>query len=139
MDELASRALAQTAALVSLLRFTSLAHKALHSQLLRLHKATAKLTYVATALLATVVEQGFCTAPETGDQEEGQLDQKGSLKEGTVCTLCSALLMIGRLMHAHITCLPGLDAQGQIRLSMQAPKGEDGGRSAHWFVIQAMC
>ena len=36
-------------------------------QLLPLHRATAKLGFVATALLAGVVQEGFCTPPEIAE------------------------------------------------------------------------
>ena len=71
--------LAQAASLNAMLRFVILTHRVLASRHLALHKATAKLCYVATALLAGVVEQGFCTAPETG--EESQAGEGGSFKE----------------------------------------------------------
>ena len=36
-------------------------------RLLALHRATAKLGYIATSLLAGVVQEGFCTPPEAAD------------------------------------------------------------------------
>lgn len=76
--------LSQAAALQHMLRYVLLSHRALASRQLALHKASAKLCYVATALLAGVIEQGFCTAPETS--EEGVAGAGGNFKEaeGTV-------------------------------------------------------
>ena len=74
----------QAAGLHRMLRFVSIAHHSLALRHVELHKATAKLCFVATALLAGVVEQGFCTAPEAS--EDGEPGDGGSFKEaeGTV-------------------------------------------------------
>ena len=85
MHQTATQALSQAASLNNLLGFALVAHRSLSARLLALHKATAKLSYVSTAILATLTEQGFCTVPQAGEQEEQQgSSQQGSLKEGTV-------------------------------------------------------
>ncbi|EFJ44763.1 hypothetical protein VOLCADRAFT_121252, partial [Volvox carteri f. nagariensis] len=48
-------------------------------QLLALHRSTAKLSYVCTAVLATLVEEGYCV-PEEGKEVEGG-DGPGEFKE----------------------------------------------------------
>lgn len=93
VDALVEQALQQAGALGSMLRFVTTAHHILASRFITLHKATAKLCYVATALLAGVLEQGFCTAPEAG--EEGpQEGEGGSFKEaqGTVSVWLNATI-----------------------------------------------
>ena len=56
--------MAATAPLLELAA-AALKHDAL--QLLTLHRATAKLGFIVTALLAGVVQEGFCTPPEAAD------------------------------------------------------------------------
>ena len=58
----AAHAAQQLSELAPLLSEMALAHRRLALQYLGLHKATAKLGYVATSLLAGVVAAGFCTA-----------------------------------------------------------------------------
>ena len=84
VDQQAAHMLTQAASLQRMLQFVSMAHRSLASRHLALHKATAKLCFVSTALLAGVVQQGFCTAPETS--EETEAGEGGSFKEaeGTV-------------------------------------------------------
>ena len=56
------------------------------AQLLPLHKATAKLGYVAGSIFVGLLEEGFCTAEEEGDAEGGADGDGGKFQEaeGTV-------------------------------------------------------
>jgi hypothetical protein len=55
------------AATAPLLELAAAALQRVALQLLPLHRATAKLGFVATALLTGVVQEGFCTPPETAE------------------------------------------------------------------------
>ena len=61
------------AATAPLLELAAAALQRLALQLLPLHRATAKLGFVATALLAGVVQEGFCTPPDTAEGASGQI------------------------------------------------------------------
>ena len=82
--QLATHMLTQAGALHKMLQFIQLSHQALASRHLRLHKATTKLSFVTTALLAGLIEQGFCTAPETSDETEAGAGGELKEAEGTV-------------------------------------------------------
>ena len=66
--------MASLAATAPLLELAAAALQRAALQLLPLHRATAKLGFVVTALLAGVVQEGFCAPPETA---EGALPTSG--------------------------------------------------------------
>jgi hypothetical protein len=75
---------AEVGGLVPILAMCAEALRCLALRYLHLHKATAKLGTVATALLAGVIQEGFCTS-EAADDEGGE-GGGGDFKEaeGTV-------------------------------------------------------
>ena len=81
---------AQAAALAPLLSLAAAAVQRTGLAALGLAKASAKLGYVATALLAGVVEQGFCTASEeaAGEADAGA----GAFQEAEGTVRCLTIL-----------------------------------------------
>lgn len=67
------------ASVAPLLEMSSLAHQELTLRYLTLHKATAKLSYIASSLLGGVIQEGFCTVRE-GEEAEGASGE-GAFKE----------------------------------------------------------
>lgn len=67
-----------------LLRMAAGALQQLGAQLMPLHKATAKLSYVTSSLFVGLLEEGFCTAEESTEEAAG--GEGGTFKEaeGTV-------------------------------------------------------
>ena len=74
----------QAAGVAPLLRVVAGALQRLGAQALPLHRATAKLSYVASSLFVGLLEEGFCTAEDS--PEEGVGGEGGTFKEaeGTV-------------------------------------------------------
>ncbi|GIL72549.1 hypothetical protein Vretifemale_2893, partial [Volvox reticuliferus] len=62
-----------------MLRMAAVALRLRALQLLALHRSTAKLAYICTAVLATLVEEGYCM-PEAGKEVDGG-DAPGEFKE----------------------------------------------------------
>ena len=67
----AAEAAQQLTLLAPLLSEMATAHRKLALQYLGLHKASTKLGYVTTSLLAGVIASGFCTAESKDDGEQG--------------------------------------------------------------------
>ena len=67
----------------------ALQHLAVH--FMPLHKATAKLSYVASSLFVGLLEEGFCTAGDSTEEAVG--GEGGTFKEaeGTVSPTSPAL------------------------------------------------
>lgn len=51
---------------------------------LQVHKATAKLGYIATSIFAGIMQEGFCVAEETEDGDGGEGGGNFKESEGTV-------------------------------------------------------
>lgn len=81
---IAGPAARQAAGMAPLLRVAAGALQRLGAQALPLHRATAKLSYVAGSLFVGLLEEGFCTAEDS--PEEAAAGEGGTFKEaeGTV-------------------------------------------------------
>ena len=81
----------QAAATAPLLRVAAGALQQLAVQYMPLHKATAKLGYVASSLFVGLLEEGFCTAEDSTEEAVG--GEGGTFKEaeGTVSPLSPAV------------------------------------------------
>ena len=84
----AGAAARQAAGVAPLLRVAAGALQRLGAQALPLHRATAKLSYVASSLFVGLLEEGFCTAEDSPEEAVG--GEGGTFKEaeGTVSVLC---------------------------------------------------
>ena len=67
----AARVASQLTLLAPLVSEMAAAHRRLSLQYLALHKATAKLGYITTSLLAGVIASGFCTVQPTEEAGDG--------------------------------------------------------------------
>ena len=74
----ADNAAQQLTELAPMLSGMAAAHHRLALQYLNLHKATAKLGYVTTSLLAGVIASGFCTADSREATEGGDSRCRGN-------------------------------------------------------------
>lgn len=74
----------RAAGIAPMLRIVAGALQRLGAQYLPLHKATAKLGYVASSLFVGLLEEGFCTAEDSAEEAVG--GEGGTFKEaeGTV-------------------------------------------------------
>lgn len=74
----------RAAGIAPMLRIAAGALQHLGAQYLPLHKATAKLGYVASSLFVGLLEEGFCTAEDSAEEAVG--GEGGTFKEaeGTV-------------------------------------------------------
>ncbi|KAK9833665.1 hypothetical protein WJX74_002204 [Apatococcus lobatus] len=70
-QQAAARAASQLSHLRPLLSEMAAAHRKLAMQYLELHKATTKLGYITSSLLAGVIASGFCTAQTTEEADNG--------------------------------------------------------------------
>ena len=95
----AGAAARQAAGVAPPLRVVAGALQRLGAALLPLHKATAKLSYVAGSLFVGLLEEGFCTAEDSA--EEAAAGEGGTFKEaeGTV-----SAPRIPRLGSLHVLC-----------------------------------
>lgn len=75
---------AQAASVARLLDVTIGALQHVAARYLALHKATAKLSYVASSLFVGLLEEGFCTAEESQEEAVGGEGGKFQDAEGTV-------------------------------------------------------
>ena len=107
-----------------LLRVAAGALQNLAAQYLPLHKATSKLSYVASSLFVGLLEEGFCTAEDSPEEAVG--GEGGTVKEaeGTV----SPISPLDSVHACRITVYQSYDYsqedRGQRDLQTSAPSAQ---------------